>query len=84
MRETVVKDQSNSDNQPSRLIVCGAGSVGVDSSELEHSIANHYEVIEILRMPRQSGVEFARIEWRELAVNPEAEWVTPATWVLSG
>lgn len=84
LRETVVKDRGYTDNQPGRLIVCGAGSIGVNSSELEHNIANHYEVIELLRMPRQTGVDFVRIEWRELAVNPEAEWVTPASWVLGG
>jgi hypothetical protein len=67
-----------------RLIVCGAGSTGVNALELGHNDSNHYEVIEILRSPRRAGADFLRIEWRELALRSDAEWVTAERWTVSG
>lgn len=84
IRETVIKNGPNSTVDYAKLIVCGAGSAGVNCVELEHNISNQYQVIEILRNPRQRAVDFLRIEWRTLDVSAEAEWVTPGRWIVTG
>jgi tetratricopeptide (TPR) repeat protein/predicted MPP superfamily phosphohydrolase len=83
LRETLVRGR-NEAAVPSRLIVCGAGSSGVNASELGHNDSNHYEVIEILRVPRRSGAAFLTVEWRELALRNDAEWATTERWTVSG
>jgi 3',5'-cyclic AMP phosphodiesterase CpdA len=83
LRETLVRDRAST--APLRsLFICGAGSCGVASGELEHSVPNQYEVVEILTPKRTPHLEFLRIEWREIAVTPEAEWTTSNIWTLSG
>jgi 3',5'-cyclic AMP phosphodiesterase CpdA len=83
LRETLVRDPSfSSATRP--LIVFGGGSCGVDSRELEHNIPNHYEVIELLNVPRVRGADFLRVEWRTLDVAPGADWATSHTWTLTG
>jgi len=81
IRETTIM---NVDCDNAKLIVCGAGSVGVNASELAHNVSNQYQVVEILRNPRKRGVDFLRVEWRTLDLSPEAEWVTPGSWIISG
>jgi len=76
LRESLVRDRDEKRVIPNKMIICGAGSTGVNSAELEHNRANHYEVIELLNIPRVEGAEFIQVEWRELAVAPEAEWTT--------
>jgi hypothetical protein len=83
LRETRVRD-ANSGEPTKSLIVCGAGSCGVESRELEHAEPNQYEVIELLSDGRTSQTEFLRVEWRELAVSPAAEWTTRHVWTLRG
>ena len=83
LRETTVRDRF-SEGTVKPLIVCGAGSCGVAASELAHSAGNHYQVLEFTGQPRSVGVEYVRIEWRELAVDPAAEWVTMKVWDLLG
>jgi 3',5'-cyclic AMP phosphodiesterase CpdA/tetratricopeptide (TPR) repeat protein len=68
LRETLVHEQSLIRGATPRLLVCGAGSTGVNASELEHAVPNHYEVIEMLRLPRVPGVE----------------WTTSRRWTLQG
>lgn len=83
VRETIVRDPSvHDDTLP--LIICGAGSCGVESKELEHSIANHYEVLEFLASRRRKGSQFIQLDWREIAVAPGADWITPKRWILMG
>jgi 3',5'-cyclic AMP phosphodiesterase CpdA/Tfp pilus assembly protein PilF len=84
LRETLVHDQSLTKGATPRLLVCGAGSTGVNASELEHAMPNHYEVIEILGLPRVSGVDLLSIEWREIGLHAGAEWTTSRRWVLAG
>jgi tetratricopeptide (TPR) repeat protein len=84
LRESLVYEQSLSIGNTAHLIVCGAGSTGVNASELEHAIPNHYEVIDVLRLPRTPGAEFLSSEWREIGLEPSAEWRTRRRWVLSG
>ncbi len=83
LRETRVRDATSAESTKS-LIVCGAGSCGVDSQELEHAEANQYEVIEVLSAGRAAQTDFLRVEWRELAVAPAAEWTTRRVWTLQG
>jgi 3',5'-cyclic AMP phosphodiesterase CpdA len=83
LRETLVRGR-NEASGTNRLIVCGAGSTGVNALELGHNESNHYEVIEILRSPRRAGADFLRIEWRELALRSDAEWVKAERWTVSG
>jgi 3',5'-cyclic AMP phosphodiesterase CpdA len=84
IRETVIRNVGNSTADNAKLIVCGAGSVGVNAVELEHNVSNQYQVVEVLRNPRKKAVDFLRIEWRTLEVSPEAEWVTPGSWIITG
>jgi 3',5'-cyclic AMP phosphodiesterase CpdA/tetratricopeptide (TPR) repeat protein len=84
LRETLVHEQVVSKSLPPRMFVCGAGSAGVNASELEHATANHYAMLELLRLPRAAGAEFLAVEWRELALTPGAEWTTSRRWVLNG
>jgi 3',5'-cyclic AMP phosphodiesterase CpdA len=84
LRETTIRSLGNGSSDSTKLIVSGAGSVGVNAAELEHNISNHYQVVEVLRNPRRKGVDFLRVEWRMLDVSPEAEWVTTGSWVVTG
>lgn len=82
LRETLVRDRGSTATK--RLIVCGAGSSSVRSKELEHSVPNQYQVIEILSRKRTPQNAFMRIDWRELAVSAEAEWITAWSCVVDG
>lgn len=84
LRETLVHDNDVLTKQGSRLIVCGAGSTGVNGKELEHNQSNHYQVIETLRIPRTSGADFLSIEWRELSLIPGSNWMTSQRWKIPG
>lgn len=84
LRETLVRDRDEQKTSGSRLIVCGAGSTGVNSKELEHNYSNQYQVIEVMNNQRNSGTEFLNIEWRELSLIPGSEWVTSHRWVVLG
>jgi 3',5'-cyclic AMP phosphodiesterase CpdA len=83
LRETVVRDRHSQDYVKS-LIVCGAGSCGVAQSELEHSTGNQFQVLEFISHDRNPTAEFVRIEWRELALHPDAEWATTRVWNVLG
>jgi len=83
LRETVVRDR-HSQNSIKSLIVCGAGSCGVAQSELEHSTGNQFQVLEFSARNRVPTSEFVRIEWRELALHPDAEWATTRVWNVLG
>ncbi len=84
IRETKIRNRKDGKLDGHALIVCGAGSTGVNAAELGHNDSNQYELIEVLRLPRKPGVDFLKIEWRELAVSPEAEWTTTGSWVIRG
>jgi 3',5'-cyclic AMP phosphodiesterase CpdA len=83
LRETLVRDKNNSKHSKT-LIVCGGGSCGVNSSELEHNLSNQYQVIELLCSRRISNVAFIKLVWRELDVHDAADWYTSVSWVLNG
>ncbi|AIT82066.1 metallophosphoesterase family protein [Novosphingobium pentaromativorans] len=82
LRETLVRDRGS--NATNRLIVCGAGSSSVRSKELEHSVPNQYQVIELLSPKRNPQAAFLRLDWRELAVSAEAEWITAWSCLVDG
>jgi 3',5'-cyclic AMP phosphodiesterase CpdA len=85
LRETLVRHVFSDDDATDRsLIISGAGSVGVNSRELEHSQSNHYALLEILRPKREAGAEFLRVEWREMSYEPGAEWATVSRWTIKG
>jgi predicted phosphodiesterase len=83
LRETLVRDKYNS-KHTKKLIVCGAGSCGVNASELEHNQSNHYQVLEVLNLPRTKDIAFFKLIWRELEVNDSAEWYTSIYWLIYG
>ncbi len=84
VRETLVYDHSLTRGEIPRLLVFGAGSTGVKSSELEHSIPNQYQLIETMRLPRAPNTAFLSLEWRELELFPGAEWTTRRRWIVNG
>lgn len=84
LRETLIRQQFEPHRAVSRLIVCGCGSTGVARSELEQGDGNHYQVIELLRLPRKASTAFVKIHWRELAYRADAEWRTTEAWTIDG
>jgi predicted phosphodiesterase len=85
LRETLVRHRMDAQGSVERrLVVSGAGSVGVNSRELEHSESNHFALVEVLRSQRESDAEFLRVEWRELSYLPGADWATQKRWVIKG
>jgi hypothetical protein len=82
LRETLIRDDAAFREGVRPLIVCGAGSVSC--MELEHAEPNHYEVIEIQRLPRSPGVEFLQVDWRTLPIKAGAEWSTQKLWSVLG
>jgi hypothetical protein len=85
LRETIIRghrDVRVDDGRP--LIVCGAGSAGVDSRELEHHVGNHFEIIELLRVPRTPGADFLRVTWSELSLDSNVSWTRRTPWVIKG
>lgn len=82
IRETLVRDPAPLKVEPRPLIICGAGSVSC--TELEHNEPNHYEIIEVRRLPRREGAEFLRVEWRIMPVVAGAEWSAAKIWDIRG
>lgn len=83
-RETLVRGRNERGSKRAPLIVCGGGSVGVNSRELEHNISNQYGIIEFLRAKRVRGVAYLRLEWRELSLDADAQWATSEQWTVLG
>ncbi len=67
-----------------RIVVCGAGSAGVQKKELPQGRGNHFGIYRILRGRRDSQVNFLDIEWRELPYDDTASWKTAGRWTVSG
>jgi 3',5'-cyclic AMP phosphodiesterase CpdA len=66
------------------LIVCGAGSAGVERQELPDDWGNHFAIYRI-RGPRRVGEPFVDIEWRELPYNDmNRSWVRRGRWSVKG
>ena len=85
LRETSVRDSLSERNAHARsLIVSGAGSVGVNSKELEQNEANHFALIEVLTPSREDGANFLSVEWRELSYRAGARWSEAGRWTLKG
>lgn len=89
LRETLVTDRlgeraGDTWSLTRSLIVSGAGSVGVNSNELEQNEANHFALIEVLTPSREPGVNFLNIEWRELSYRPGARWASAGRWSVKG
>ncbi|MFC5287625.1 metallophosphoesterase [Actinokineospora guangxiensis] len=85
LRETSVLNRDESTAHAARsLIVSGCGSTGVAEEGLEHNQSNHFAIIKLLRNRREAGVDFVQVEWREMALQPGAEWRSSARWVLKG
>jgi hypothetical protein len=85
LRETSVRHRPEGSPFAGRpLIVSGCGSTGVSAQELEHNQSNHFAIIKLLRSRRERGADFLRVEWREMAVQLGAEWVSGGRWVVKG
>jgi hypothetical protein len=85
LRETLVRHRIDTQGaQERKLVISGAGSVGVNSRELEQSESNHFALLEVLRSGREPDVDFLRVEWRELSYLPGSNWATQKRWVIKG
>lgn len=89
LRETLITDRLAERSTDTRsltrtLIVSGAGSVGVNAQELEHSEANHFALIEVLTPSRETGAGFVDIRWREMSYLAGAKWTDAGRWTLKG
>jgi 3',5'-cyclic AMP phosphodiesterase CpdA len=85
LRETIIHGYRDVKADGARpLIVCGAGSAGVDSRELEHHVGNHYQVIELLRVPRVPAAGFVKVTWSELPIDSDITWKKSPPWVIQG
>ena len=66
------------------LVVCGAGSAGVEKEELPNDWGNHFSIYR-LSGPRRSGQPFVEIEWRELPCNDiHRNWLQRGRWTVVG
>jgi hypothetical protein len=83
LRETLVRHGPSAESWKP-LFICGAGSCGVNASELEHSVSNQYQVLELLSERRAHGIDFLKVEWHSLPLSPSAEWSTSGEWTLLG
>ncbi|MFG2050764.1 metallophosphoesterase [Micromonospora sp. NPDC048935] len=85
LRETSVLNREESTVHVGRsLIVSGCGSTGVAESGLEHNQSNHFAILKVLRNRREPGADFLQVEWREMALQAGAEWVSSARWIIKG
>jgi predicted phosphodiesterase len=84
LRETALLSSNTDTNSLKRIIVCGAGSAGVDSSELPHQTGNHFEILRFLSSSRVPGKPFLEIEWQELAYTDIATWEEKRRWTIMG
>lgn len=85
VRETRIRNRNERGVQRTPpLIICGAGSIGVDSRELEHNQPNQYAVLELKKTVRAEGASFLRLESRELSLEPDAQWATADDWNFNG
>jgi 3',5'-cyclic AMP phosphodiesterase CpdA len=67
------------------LIVCGAGSAGVEKDELPPSWGNHFAIYRIPELQRRVGRTFVEIEWRTLPVNDiNRKWTKHGPWKVDG
>ncbi len=67
------------------LIVCGAGSTGVEKVELPDDWGNHFAIYRIQEGIRRAGSSFVDIEWRELPYNDiHRKWVPRGFWKIEG
>ena len=82
LRETRIRETGTQKIERRPLLVCGAGSVSC--TELEHAQSNHYQCIDIVRVPRATDAEFVRLTWRELPLEAGAEWTTTQMWSILG
>lgn len=81
-RETLLRDTGRQKRAARPLIVCGAGTISC--VELEQAHANHYELIEVLQVPRRPSVPFVRVRWRELSQVAGAEWTDTELYDIYG
>lgn len=67
------------------LIVCGAGSAGVERDELPADWGNHFAIYRIQEGRRRGGSPFVDIEWRELPYNDiHRKWLSRGLWQIEG
>jgi len=72
-------------SQSKSIIVCGAGSAGVEESELPQSWGNHFAIYRIPEGRRRRGSPFVEIEWRELPYNDlNVTWISKRKWMIEG
>jgi 3',5'-cyclic AMP phosphodiesterase CpdA/tetratricopeptide (TPR) repeat protein len=66
------------------LIVCGAGSVGVEKGELPPDWGNHFAIYRLPGAPRREGQgPPVEIEWRTLPVNDlNRRWDRQGPWLV--
>ena len=66
------------------LIVCGAGSAGVERQELPDDWGNHFAIYRIAGA-RRPGEPFVDIEWREFPYNDtNVSWLSRGRWRVKG
>ena len=71
--------------QRKNLIVCGAGSAGVEKDELPADWGNHFAIYRIPEGRRHAGSPFVDIEWRELPYNDiHRKWLSRGFWQIDG
>ena len=66
------------------MIVCGAGSAGVERAELPDDRGNHFAIYRLQGGRRTAGAPFVEVEWLELKRDAGAEWTSIRTWKIAG
>ena len=80
----LVSTRSQSDRGKS-IVVCGAGSAGVESNELPHGWGNHFAIYRISEGRRRPGSPFMSAVWKELPYDDiSSQWTTRGRWTING
>ncbi len=67
------------------IVICGAGSTGVQKSELRQSRGNHFAIYRIPAGVRREGRTFLHVEWRELPYDDTLmRWNVSGRWEIPG
>ena len=67
------------------ILVCGAGSAGVEAGELPHGWGNHFAFYRIEAGRRRTGSPFVNVVWKEFPYSDiSSRWATKGRWTING
>ena len=84
LRESSLRSVLVGDQNPKRLIICGAGSVSVADEELPQAVRNQFQILHFERRRRLPRKPFLRLEWREYLHETAQQTWKARDWRIEG